>query len=83
MQTGTIYKKGQLTVPKRIRELSGLKVGDRIVFEPENEKLVIRKVRGILELEPFKPENPARARRDWNEITKYASDEHVAEKFGK
>ena len=35
-----ISKKGQITVPKEIRELLGVDSGDKVVFYIENEKSV-------------------------------------------
>ena len=56
MSTATVTSKGQITVPKDIRELLGLRVGDRIVFRPkedgsvvvEPETVDIRSLRGCL-----------------------------------
>lgn len=31
----TITKKGQLTLPKKVREALGLRTGDRVVLEPD------------------------------------------------
>jgi AbrB family looped-hinge helix DNA binding protein len=45
--------KGQMTVPKEIRDLLGLKPGDKVEFAPEgDDKVVMRraKVRSITDL---------------------------------
>ena len=43
---GSVTTKGQVTIPKEIREALGLKEGDRVVFMIEGERVVIRKVYG-------------------------------------
>jgi antitoxin PrlF len=34
MMTSTVTSKGQITIPKRVREMLGLQVHDRVVFTP-------------------------------------------------
>jgi AbrB family looped-hinge helix DNA binding protein len=43
-----ITSKGQLTIPKQIREALGVKPGDRILFSIEEGKTFIYPVRGTL-----------------------------------
>ena len=43
-----ITAKGQLTIPKEIREALGVKPGDQILFFIEGSKTVIYPVRGTL-----------------------------------
>ena len=40
---GTLTSKGQVTVPKDIREALGASEGDRLVFELDGEKVFLRK----------------------------------------
>lgn len=42
---GVITSKGQVTVPKPIRERLGLKQGDRIEFVAENRHTLVRRAR--------------------------------------
>ncbi len=44
VSVGSITTKGQITIPKEIREALGLREGDRVVFILEGERAVIRKV---------------------------------------
>jgi len=44
VSVSSITSKGQVTIPKEIREALGLREGDRIVFAIEGERAVIRKV---------------------------------------
>lgn len=41
-----ITSKGQITVPKAVRQALGLKPGDKVVFEQEGEEICVRPVRG-------------------------------------
>ena len=38
-----ISKKGQITIPKDVRERLGLKVGDKVIFESITKGILIRK----------------------------------------
>jgi len=38
-----ISKKGQITIPKDIREKLGLNTGDKVIFEPIAQGILIRK----------------------------------------
>jgi antitoxin PrlF len=40
-----ITSKGQITVPKRVRQSLGVEPGDSIVFEDQGDKVVVRPVR--------------------------------------
>ena len=43
---GSVTTKGQVTIPKEIREALGLMEGDKVVFILEGERVVVRKVSG-------------------------------------
>lgn len=51
--TTRITSKGQVTIPKAIRELYGLEKGDYLVLEPRGEDLVVRKGRMVTSDEDF------------------------------
>ncbi|MCD6397997.1 MAG: type II toxin-antitoxin system PrlF family antitoxin [Spirochaetaceae bacterium] len=42
--TSKITSKGQVTVPKRVRESLGIKVGDSIAYEVNEDNVVIRRI---------------------------------------
>ncbi|MCK5153126.1 MAG: type II toxin-antitoxin system PrlF family antitoxin [Spirochaetales bacterium] len=42
--TSKITSKGQVTVPKRVRESLGIKIGDSIAYEVHEDSAVIRRI---------------------------------------
>ena len=42
MEKATLTSKGQLTVPKGIRDRLGIKPGDRLLFESEGDSVLVR-----------------------------------------
>jgi bifunctional DNA-binding transcriptional regulator/antitoxin component of YhaV-PrlF toxin-antitoxin module len=48
--TSTITSKWQVTIPEDVRKELPLKVGQRIAWEVEGDKLVARRIRSISEL---------------------------------
>lgn len=50
--TSTVTRKGQVTIPKRIREDMDLHLGDRVLFLVRDDEIVLKPVRGsILDLQ--------------------------------
>lgn len=41
-----VSSKGQVTIPKEIREALGIAEGDRVVFETDGSRVTLRKVSG-------------------------------------
>jgi AbrB family looped-hinge helix DNA binding protein len=50
MELAKITSKGQVTIPKNIRELMGLDIGDQIAFLVEDGKVLIIKANVVLDL---------------------------------
>jgi len=46
----TVSSKGQVTIPKDVRDALGLKPMDRVTFEAQDGQAVVRRVRSFLEL---------------------------------
>jgi antitoxin PrlF len=44
VSVGTVTSKGQVTIPKEIRETLGVNEGDKLIFLVEGDKVVLRKV---------------------------------------
>jgi len=56
IHTSTITKKGQITIPKQIRESFDLKEGEKVFIEISNEEIKIKPRPDIFELAgKFKP----------------------------
>ena len=47
MQAVKVLPKGQITLPKKIRQHLGINVGDALVIEEEKDRIVIRKGKTI------------------------------------
>ena len=43
MKTSTLSSKGQVTIPKRIRDKLGIKPGDSIAFIENDEEILVKK----------------------------------------
>jgi len=76
MSRATLTSKGQLTVPKAVRERLGLKSGDRVVFEFE-EDCVRLKVERRKSLQELKGSLPARREYEGKEAEREAAREHA------
>ncbi|MBW2596486.1 MAG: AbrB/MazE/SpoVT family DNA-binding domain-containing protein [Deltaproteobacteria bacterium] len=44
-----ITQKGQVTIPHQIRSILTIKSGDEVIFEIDEEKVVLKKKRGVIE----------------------------------
>lgn len=49
MQTVKVLPKGQITIPKDVRKHMGIKVGDTLVMEETDDKVVLRKGKTIFD----------------------------------
>ena len=77
MSRTTLTSKGQLTVPKDVRERLGLKSGDRVVFEFEGDsvRLKVEKKRSLGDL---KGSLPATRKYPGKDAERRAAHEHAA-----
>ena len=50
MKLSRISSKGQVTIPKAVREFLGVNPGDLIMYVVQNEKVVLRPVRSVGEI---------------------------------
>jgi AbrB family looped-hinge helix DNA binding protein len=44
MNVGKMSKKGQIVIPKEIREKFGIKPGDAVIFKVQGDKVIIEKI---------------------------------------
>jgi antitoxin PrlF len=63
-----LTSKGQITLPKAIRDALGLHDGDRVVFRVEGSYAVLARTADLLELAGTVPVPPAEAGADWQDI---------------
>ncbi len=76
MLRATLTSKGQLTVPKDVRERLGLKSGDRVVFEFEEDSVRL-KVESRKSLQELKGSLPATREYEGKEAEREAAREHA------
>ena len=50
MLTSTITQKGQITIPKKIREALKLEVNDQVVFVRRGDNIFIKPVKDVLSI---------------------------------
>jgi AbrB family looped-hinge helix DNA binding protein len=43
MEHSRITKKGQITIPLKFRELLGIKAGEKVLFDLDDDKVVLKK----------------------------------------
>jgi antitoxin PrlF len=64
----TVTSKGQIIVPKAVRDALGLKIGDKVLFRIHEDRAVLAKVPDFLELKGSVPVPPNRRGASWREI---------------
>lgn len=74
MSMARVYAKGQVTIPKAVRRMTGIDVGDQVVVEARDGEIVLRRPRGVLE---FTPPPPSSAVVPFEEARETARDERV------
>jgi antitoxin PrlF len=78
MVRATLTSKGQLTVPKSVRERLGLRSGDRVSFEFEGDSVILR-VERRRSLDELKGSLPATREYPGKEVERRVAREHAAE----
>jgi antitoxin PrlF len=63
-----LTSKGQITLPKAIRDALGLHEGDRVVFRVEGSYAVLARTADLLELAGSVPVSAAQRGADWQDI---------------
>ena len=82
MRKATITSKGQLTIPKQVRERLGLKPGDRLAFDLDDDAILLR-VEKRRTLEELRGSLPAGRGYPSREAEREAARGHVSrEAFG-
>jgi len=66
--TARLSSKGQLTVPKAVREALGLVEGDQVVFRVEGKRALLARTPGLLALAGTVPVPAQKRGTSWPEI---------------
>lgn len=77
MVRATLTSKGQLTIPKEVRERLGLRSGDRVSFEFEGDSVLL-KIERRKSLDELKGSLPATREYPGKEAERRAAREHAA-----
>ena len=70
----TLTTKGQITVPKQVRDALNLGDGDRVLFRVIDGAAVIARIPDFLDLAGSIPVPPELVNADWATITQIADD---------
>lgn len=65
-----VTSKGQVTVPKAVREALGIKEGDELVFRVDGDRLVLARTPDFLSLAGTIRVSPARRNATWDDVIK-------------
>jgi antitoxin PrlF len=74
--TAKITSKGQITLPKEVRKTLNVHAGNVVIFEKENDNVVIRSARTLKEFKGFLK---GKGKEDFEEMRKKAK-EHVGKR---
>lgn len=66
--TSKLTSKGQVTIPKSVREALGLHEGDELVFRVEDQRATISKPRDFIQLAGSVPVPPGKRGTPWDEV---------------
>jgi antitoxin PrlF len=72
-----LTSKGQITLPKAVRETLALKPGDQVLFRVEENRAVIARTEDFLELAGSVPVPPGKRGAKWEDIRDQARAEWV------
>ena len=77
--TAKITSKGQITLPKKVRDLLHLHEGGVVVFEQEDNKMVIKPAESLLDYQGYLK---GRAKTADGEVLRETARKHVGRKAG-
>jgi AbrB family looped-hinge helix DNA binding protein len=78
MLISTITQKGQITIPKKIREALKLKTNDRVVFVQRRGTIYIKPVKDIIDLQGIVSVDETQKFTDIRKLTKKKVAERIA-----
>ena len=74
----TVTSKGQVTIPKQVREALGIEAGDRVVFRVEGYRATLARTPDLLELEGAVSVPAARRGASWDDVRRTARNSRAA-----
>ena len=83
--TTRLTSKGQVTIPKAVRDALDLRTGDQLVFRVEQKRAIVAKTPNFIELAGSVYVPPEKRGMPWEEIRRQAHDavgESYRERFG-
>jgi len=66
MKSGTITRKGQISIPKHIRNLGGFKEGEKIAIIAYNDRIELRPIKQINDMMQTAFASEKVLAKDWN-----------------
>lgn len=63
-----VTSKGQITIPKHVRDALGIKEGDQVVFRLEQNRAILARTPHLLDLAGVVEVPPAKRGVEWDEI---------------
>lgn len=63
-----LTSKGQVTIPKPVRDALGLQEGDQVIFRVEGEHALLARTASLLELAGSVPVPPEKRGLEWTEV---------------
>lgn len=75
-----VTSKGQITVPKSVREALGIKEGDEVVFRVEGNRAVLARTPGFLDLAGTVKVPAAKRNVAWDEVIRRTRSTRAAER---
>lgn len=73
-----ITSKGQVTIPKAVREALGVDVGDTVLFRVEGGRAALARTPGLLELGGSVPVPPGKGDEAWDDVRRQAWEKQTA-----
>jgi antitoxin PrlF len=76
--SATITSKGQVTVPKKVRDELGLREGDRVLFRVVDGRAVLARTPDLLDLAGSVPVPPDLRDLEWSDVRARAQEAQAA-----